>query len=93
MGLQLGPGWAIPGPPHALSSAVGTGAGPRGHVSPSCTHPQQCQARKSARMHTCTHTVVHKHQGDTHKHTVLMAKPPPPGLSPLKLSESFTPRG
>ena len=69
MGLQLGPGWAIPGPPHALSSAVGTGAGPRGHVSPSCTHPQQCQARKSARMHTCTHTVVHKHQGDTHKHT------------------------
>lgn len=24
---------------------------------------------------------------------VSMAKPPPPGLSPLKLSESFTPRG
>lgn len=68
MGLQLGPGWAIPGPPHALSSAVGTGVDPRGHVSPS-THPQQCQARESARMCTCTHTVVHKLQGDTHKHS------------------------
>lgn len=69
MGLQLGPGWAIPGPPHALSSAVGTGAGPWGHMSPSCAHPQQCQARESARMHTRTRTVVHKHQSDTHKHT------------------------
>jgi len=68
MGLQLGPSWAIPGPPHALSSAVGTGVDPRGHVSPS-THPQQCQARESARMCTCTHTVVHKLQGDTHKHS------------------------
>lgn len=99
---EWGSSWAQVGPSQGhhmlLSLAVGTGAGPQRHVSPSCAHPQQCQAHESARTHTHTHAHAHARScintkvTPTNTLTASMAKPPPPGHSPLQLSESFTRR-
>lgn len=95
-GAQLGPPRL--GHPRAamlcLSSAVGTGAGPWGHMSPSCAHPQQCQARECTHAHTHTRTVVHKHQV-TPTSTLtpgLYGKTSTPRPQPPPAVKFFTPR-
>ena len=97
-GPRLGnPGAAICFFPHSCGhthSSARVCAGPRGHTRHPAvhTHSSARLSQACACAHIHTHTVMHRHQGTlTNTQSLCMAKTPLPHLSPLQLSESFTP--